>query len=247
MFPYTHICFAGDVFGQMNSEIVLGAVFPDTVIAGFLEHADTHGRCGETLAYLSGIGIFKDFAKAAVTHGTAPKGLDYYCDERYLDFTKGYAFEMARPLIDKVVKCCRLPEKMGWWKAHNFIEMAAELWLYERRPDYHGCLAEALDSSDVILAVSQVLAPLYNLPVAKMAMSFPVYGEYVLTGEVTSTGLAEKYGLQTAKKHGINIDAPGAANIIEEALGIVDRTFPAFFNNCKQKVGNLFENLSDKD
>ncbi len=247
MFPYTHICFAGDIFGSLNDETVLGAVFPDTVIAGFLEHADTHRRCGDIYKYLAGAGRFTDFAAAAVTHGTVPEGLDYYCDEKYLDFERGYAFEMARPLVDKVIKYCRLPEKMGWWKAHNFIEMAAELWLYESRQEYRGYLARALDNQNLIRDLAQLLAPFYGLTTAKMALSFPIYAECILLDEVTPMCLAGKYGEQTARKHGIKVDVPGAANIIEEALIIVDRTLPDFIQNCRRNVRKLMDALRNRE
>ncbi len=247
MFPYTHICFAGDVLGELNNEIVLGAVFPDTVIAGFLEHAQTHQQCGEIYRYFMEAGLFGNFAAAAITHGTMPEGLDYYCDEKYLDFEKGYAFERARPLVDKVVRCCRLPDRMGWWKAHNFIEMAAELWLYHRRQEYHGYLARALDDRPLIWALSRPLASFYGLSAAQMVASFPIYGECVLIAQVTPLDLAGKYGEQTARKHGIGIDVPAAACVIEEALEIVDRTFPEFFETCRQRVRNLIETLNNPE
>ncbi|PKM79826.1 MAG: hypothetical protein CVU89_16540 [Firmicutes bacterium HGW-Firmicutes-14] len=243
MFPYTHICFAADVLGELNSEIILGAVFPDTVIAGFLEHKDTHRQSGAIYNYLKRIGLFPGFAEGVVTHGTMPEGLDYFCDEKYLNYKHGYAFEMAVPLVDKVVECCRLPESMGLWKAHNFIEMAADVWLYNRRGEFRSCLEQALDSRDLILAISQVLAPFYNISVSKLAMSFPVYGEFVLLGEVTPTEMAKKYGKQTARKHGIDIDVPGAAAVIEDAVEIVDRSFPEFIRGCEDKVGHLVSDL----
>ena len=243
MFPYTHICFAKDILGDLNNEIILGAIFPDTVIAGFLEHAQTHQRCTDVYNYLTGVGVFRDFSTALITHGTCPKGLDFYCDEKYLDFERGYAFEMARPLISKVVKCCKLPERMGWWKAHNFIEMAAELWVYNNHSDSYKKLAQALDDHNLILALSQQLALFYGISVTKIALSFPIYGEFVVMDEVTPVALARKYGKQTAKKHGINIDVPGAASVIEEALEIVNQTFLDFLQTCQNKVGHLIKNL----
>lgn len=246
MFPYTHICFAKDILGDLNSEIVLGAIFPDTVIAGYLDHFDTHGRCGALHSYLTGIGIFNNFADAAITHGTAPRGLDYYCDEKYLNFEKGYAFEQARPLVNDVIKCCHIPEKMGWWKAHNFIEMAADLWLFERRKDCHGYLTKALDNQDLILALSQVLAPFYDISTAKLAMGFPIYGEFVLVDEMTAAKFAEIYGKQMSKKHGISIDVAGTADVIEKARAIVGKTFPEFLQSCNQEVSSLVSTLSDR-
>ncbi len=243
MFPYTHICFANDTLGKINDETVLGAVFPDTVIAGFLEHGTTHNQAPALFRYLSGLGILGDFSRAVITHSTTPRGLDYYCDEKYLDYEKGYAFEMARPLVDKVIRSCNLPPEMGWWKAHNFIEMAADVWLYEKRPEFHGFLKKALNNQTLVLAISQVLSPFFDVPAAKMAMSFPLYGEYVTTGAVTSVELAKKYGMQTAKKHGINIDIIAAAKVIEEAVDIVDSTFPDFITHCQENVTELINNL----
>lgn len=240
MFPYTHICFTKDVLGDLNSELVLGAVFPDTVIAGFLEHGETHRRCAQLHSFLSRVGSFQNFAKAAITHGTSPQGLDYFCDEQYQEFPKGFAFEQARPLVDKVVKACNLPEEMGLWKAHNFIEMGCELWMYNNRQDCYGYLNKALDNRDLILALSELLAPFFDLPVGKIAMSFPIYGEYVLLGEVTAPKLAEKFSLQTKKKHGINIDVPAATDVIEEAFAIVDKTLPEFMAHCTTEVNKLF-------
>lgn len=245
MFPYTHICFAKDVLGDMTSEMVLGAVFPDTVIAGFLEHSETHRRCAQLHNFLSRVRLFQNFAKAVITHGTTPHGLDYYCDEEYHDFSKGFAFEQARPLVNKVIKACKLPEDMGWWKAHNFIEMGCELWMYNNRQDCYGHLAKALDDRGLILSLSELLAPFFDVPVGKIAMSFPIYGEYVLLGEVTAPKLAEKYGLQTKKKHGINIDVAAAADVIEDALVIVNQSLPEFMAFCTTEVKKLFTDQSD--
>jgi len=245
MFPYTHICFAGDILGEVNNEIVLGAVFPDTVIAGFLEHGHTHRQSGAIYNYLNRLGIFNDFAEAVITHGTTPEGMDYYCDEKYLHFEKGYAFEMARPLVDKVVKC-GLPENMGLWKAHNFIEMAADLWLYNKRRDYRNSLEKALEDRDLILGLSQILAPFFNISVGKLVMSFPIYGEFVLTKEITPLELAQKFRKQTAKKHGINIDVHAAANVISEAVELVDESFPDFWHLCEHKVSELIINLRNQ-
>ncbi|MDT3700691.1 MAG: hypothetical protein RO469_14870 [Thermincola sp.] len=240
MFPYTHICFAKDVLGDLTNEIVLGAVFPDTIIAGFIEHSETHRRCAQLYSYLSRVGLFQNFAKGAITHGSAPQGLDYYCDEKYLDFSHGFAFQQALPLVEKVIKACNLPEEMGLWKAHNFIEMSAELWMYNNRTDCYGYLAKALDDQNLILDLSELLAPFFDVPIGKIAMSLPIYGEYVLLGEVTAPKLAEKYSLQTKKKHGINIDIAAAAEIIEEGLLIVDNTLPEFMTFSVTEVKKLF-------
>jgi hypothetical protein len=245
LFPYVHICFANDVLNKINDEIILGAVFPDIVIAGFLNHSDTHGRCGEIHSFLTGTGNYIDFANGAITHGTIPEGLDYYCDEKYPDFEKGYAFREAHSIVDKVLKCCHLPEEMGLWKAHNFIEMAADLWLYNKRTEFHGYLSKALNNREAILEISDSLSLFYNIPTAKIAMSFAIYGEHVNLGSVTSIELAKKYHIQTLKKHDISIDIKGAANVIEEAVEIVNQTMPEFLNFCQVQVTSLLDSINN--
>ncbi|WP_418792146.1 hypothetical protein [Phosphitispora sp. TUW77] len=243
MFPYTHICFANDVLGKISDEIILGAVFPDTVIAGFLEHNAAHNQTPALYRYLKGLGVFGDFSRALITHSITPKGLDYYCDEKYLDYEKGYAFEMARPLVKKVIKSCNLTEEMGWWKAHNFIEMGADVWLFEKRPEFHGYLKQALNNKTLILALSQVLSPFFDVPAAKLAMSFAIFGEYVNMDEITPVELAKKYCLQMTKKHGITIDIIESAKIIEEAVDIIEKTFPDFISYCQQNVAEMLEDM----
>ena len=239
MFPYTHICFARDILGRLNHEIILGAVFADTVLGGPLEHPDTHRRAGEVFNYLASQGCFRDFALGNITHGIVPAGLDYYCDEKYLNFERGYAFETARPLVDRVIACCNLPEEMGWWKAHNFIEMSTDLLFCREQGDAYHLLREALADKELISRISGFLAGFYKVPAAALAESFPVYGSYVLMDEVTPLALARKFEHQTKHKHNIAIDVPGAARIIEDGLNLTENALPKFWRYCTDKVKKL--------
>lgn len=247
LFPFTHILFARNILGKLNNEIILGAVFPDAVISGFIDHEETHQKNLELYNYLNRTGVFRDFARAAITHGTRPKGLDYFCDEKYIHFERGYAFETSRPLVNKVVKCCNLPEEMGLWKAHNFIEMAVELWIYQQNKSIYNCFAEALEDQNLILALSQMLAPFYDAPAAKVAMSFPVYGEYVIMPEVTPLELANKYAAQTYKKHCIKINVNDTAEVIEEALELIKPSIVEFLEYAKQQVSLELERLTSRN
>ncbi len=247
MFPYTHLCFARDTLGNISNEVVLGAIFPDTVIAGFLNHSDTHQNSEALHNYFKRVGVFRDFSRGVITHATDLKGLDYYCDEKYENYEKGFAFEIAKPLVEKVVNLCGIPEEMGWWKAHNFVEMGSELWVHKNRPEYHGLLEKALSDVDLIMALSQVLAPFYDVSTAKIAMSFPIYGEYVLMKEVTPLELARKYHKQTLKKHGINLNLHAVASVVEEAEEIVAQSLPEFLQSCDRNVKNVFKNLDESE
>ncbi|MFZ5640400.1 MAG: hypothetical protein ACOY4Q_06890 [Bacillota bacterium] len=244
MFPYTHICFARDVLGRLNHEIVLGAVFADTVICSPLAHEDTHRRAGELFTYLAGLGRHRDFALGALTHSVVPAGLDYYCDEKYLDYERGYAFETARPLVPRVISCCRLPEQMGWWKAHNFIEMSTELHFYRHHNESYHLLRDALAEEELISRLSKVLAGFYGVPAADLAKSFPAYGSYVLLDEVSTRTLAEKYNRQMEHKHDISIDVTGAAGLIEKGLSLIKMSLPEFWRHCTGQVKKLLAGFS---
>lgn len=239
MFPYTHICFAKDVLGRLNHEIILGAVFADTVITSPLAHEDTHRRAGELFAHLNQLGCHRDFALGAITHSVVPAGLDYYCDEKYLDYERGYAFETARPLVPQVISCCRLPEQMGWWKAHNFIEMSTELDFYLRRGEDYHLLREALADHELTERLSRVLADFYQIPAAELADSFPSYGSFVLLDKITPLTLAEKYDRQMQQKHSISIDLPGAAGIIEDGKNLIESNLAKFWQYCTEQVKGL--------
>jgi len=239
MFPYAHICFARDVLGRLNHEIVLGAVFADTVIESPLTHEDTHRRAGELFAYLAGLGRHRDFALGAVTHSVVPAGLDYYCDEKYLHYERGYAFETARPLVPRVISCCRLPEEMGWWKAHNFIEMSAELLIYRQRGEAYHLLRDALADQDRIAGLSKALSDFYQVPPVDLAASFPAYGSHILLDAVTPLTLAEKYNRQMVHKHDISIDITGAASLIDEGQNLVTESLPGFWQHCTKQVKKI--------
>ncbi len=127
MYPQTHIYFAEKVLARENDSVALGSVFPDMIIGRYFNHLKAHSRGAEIYRYLRNNGAFSDFRDGVVTHGFDPKGLDYYGDEKYLDYERGYCFERGRPFVLATVMACNIPYEMGWWKAHNIIEMGVEL------------------------------------------------------------------------------------------------------------------------
>ncbi len=248
MFPLTHLYFAEKVWKLVpelpynRPLLTLGSTFPDVVVAGFLDHAQTHQGAGRMVDFFKAHapGLLP-FALGVLTHGSEPRGLDYYGDEKYQDFERGYCFEKARPIIADVVKYCRLPEEYGWWKAHNFIEMAIEVELGETHPELQRQLYAAYHDSEAISRVSAVLGDYFGRPAGEVFNSITFFTRLIALESITAAELAEKYGLQMKTKHNICIDLAGVEATIHRARYLVRGDFGQFEQYVVDRLVELIE------
>jgi hypothetical protein len=116
MFPITHIWFSREVLGHINNMTVVGSIFPDTAVSGFLNHEQTH-KVGWGLYnfFEDNCPEYIDFARGVVTHTVNPRGLDFYADEEYREGPKGYCFQKGRQIEEEVINAAKLAN------AHDFI------------------------------------------------------------------------------------------------------------------------------
>lgn len=239
MFPITHIWFAEKLLKTRDSGLILGAVFPDIVITGCLDYKQTH-YCGWPLyEYLKKEA--PSFAKGMITHTIAPRGLDYYGDESYGQGYKGYCFQKGQQIVDAVVKACHLPQEFGLWKAHNFIEMGIELNLLQESPGLAEALHGAFCDEAALQQAGELLESYFDLKKYCINESFKRFSEYIELENSNSYKLAAKYDMQMRAKHGISIDIPRAAEIIEDSRSLVQEDFPPFIEACSSLVLDLFE------
>ncbi|MHB1167070.1 MAG: zinc dependent phospholipase C family protein [Carboxydocellales bacterium] len=248
MFPLTHIYFAEKIWKLVpelpydSSLLALGCTFPDVVVAGFLEHGHTHQQTNRMVEFFkSRAPVQLTFALGVLTHGSAPPGLDYYGDEQYLDYERGYCFEKARPIINDVIACCRIPEELGWWKAHNFIEMAIEIELGERFPGYQKQLYEAYHDRETINSVGSVLGEFFGKPAIQLVNSLTFFTGLIAIETITATELAQKYSLQVKTKHNIGIDEAGVAAIINHARKLIADDFWQFEQYVTDRLVELMK------
>ena len=150
MFPVTHIWFGEKVLGELDNQSILGTIFPDMVISGCLDYDTTHKSGWKLYEFFKKeYPEFLGFARGTISHGVDPKGLDYYGDEKYRGIEKGYCFQKAMEIVDKVVGCS-IPKELGLWKAHNFIEMAIEVEIDELNPVAHAKMKAAMKDQRVL-------------------------------------------------------------------------------------------------
>lgn len=215
--------------------ITLGSILPDMLIGRDLNHYEAHSKGLELFKCAGQASAMQDFCRAVATHGFVPKGLDYYGDEKYLDFEKGYCFEKARALIDKTVDACNIPAEMGWWKAHNIIEMGVETVI--SATDYYSeRIKTALYNRALISEIDEMLRTLWEKNNLNFAQRAEKFAGFVEIERATADSLAQKYLIQMQFKHQVRIDVQKVARLIDDAASIVTWDLTDFFDTAAALV-----------
>ncbi|MEW5921453.1 MAG: hypothetical protein AB1796_11020 [Bacillota bacterium] len=75
-----------------------------------------------------------------------------------------------------VITACNVSPGDGWWKAHNFIEMGVELFIFEKRPELLALLHKALTDTVLIGEIcSKIALSLVREPMLPVFRSIYVY------------------------------------------------------------------------
>lgn len=242
MYPQTHVYFAEMVLGKRSDSISLGSVFPDMVIGAYFSHLEAHSKGVDIYEFLKKHRSLPEFGRAILTHGFVPRGLDYYGDEKYLDFERGYCFEKARPFIDRTVEACNIPPEMGWWKAHNIIEMGVEL-LVSSVDYYSERIKSAFANHSLVTEVDEMLHELWPDKELKFIGRAERFAGFVELEKASAESLAQKYRVQMQFKHQIEIDPKKVARLIDRAAESVSGDVGSFFKNASVLVKENIENL----
>lgn len=242
MYPQTHVYFAETVLGKKADAVSLGSVLPDMIIGSYFNHYEAHSKGVEIYDFLKKHNSLLNFGKAVLTHGFVPHGLDYYGDEKYLDFEKGYCFEKARPFISKTVEACNIPQEMGWWKAHNIVEMGVEL-LISSSGRYSEQIKSAFTNRCLISEVDEMFHGLWKEKKLNFAARVERFTGFVELEKATVESLAQKYRIQMKVKHQVEIDVKKVARLIDRAAESVNEELQSFFNTTKAMVKENIENI----
>lgn len=140
MFTLPHIYVATKLAKNHHPLLVLGSFLPDVGLVAVTqveknfawgqlhEGGDQLWQCAQRDNQK-----FLPLAVGVMSHGTT-YGLDKYSDRVYHG-GQGYAHAKAKPLHGPVTRCCRVKPKIGKVWAHNFIEMAVNLWVAKKYPE----------------------------------------------------------------------------------------------------------------
>jgi hypothetical protein len=235
MFPITHLYFYSLIF-PVNIQGSTGSVFPDTSVNSGLNWSQAH----YTLDFINRVSNeekeeFCDFIQGLLTHSVDSQGLDYYGDEKYGTSEKGYSYLRSESLIPDVVKTCRIPESMGEWKAHNFIEMGIESLVAENHPEIKNWIEDVKNDKVEIKHLAWFLAKYFPIDHVIIEKSVKVFFEKIVTSG-DPLDLAITYKCQLGMRHGIENVNPGEiAHIIQQARELIKDEYLDFLLECKGK------------
>ena len=244
MYPQTHLYFAEKVLGKISDEITLGSIFPDFIISKTLDHKFAHQSGQKIYDLCRNSGSFLDLALAVITHGINPQGLDYFGDEKYLDFERGYCFEKGKPFIEETVKACNIPSRMGWWKSHNIIEMGIELQINQIN-DFGPVVRRALNNVPLLKELDDLLSSITSEKSLSLVQKASLFIDHIETGAITANSLAAKYNTQMITKHNISVNIPQVAVLIEKAAIAVTNDLEDFFQYAVRRVSETLVNVSN--
>lgn len=244
MFPLTHVHMVQKLFQPANNLLVLGSIFPDTTVGNSLSYNQTHRQGKRLYQYIKEKDPeFLPFALGVISHGVEPFGLDFFGDEKYLEFEKGYCFEKARSIIQATITVCNLPQRFGWWKAHNFIEMAIELDIASCYPETYGALNQVYEDTELIAWAGELLADFYYATPQEIMAGIFHFRNYVLEEGISANKLAVNYNNQMIKRHSIKTDIEKVEELIIWSRDLIKDSYEDFLNYCCQEITETLDKI----
>lgn len=243
MYPLAHIYFVERVLGLKGDPAVLGSIFPDAAISIGLDWNKSHSLADILWNHFQGRDDkMASFSLGVLSHGIDPRGLDYFSDEKYKDFERGYCYEKARVFVNEVIEaCCVMPED-GWWKAHNFIEMSVELYLFQKHPVLLSVLRGALSNDALIREISKKLEIPLGVSNNLVEDSFSLFKDFVAEDDINAGCLASRFQKQQYfEDNNDSIDLDKCQEIIERGKISIAEDIECFFEYAQNKVEMIWE------
>lgn len=245
MYPLTHVYFSQMLLGRVSDAATLGSLFPDMAIGSKLNHTQAHSLGLVMQKLLQSDQELADFARGVISHGMMPRGLDYFGDEKYPGCERGYCFEKGRPLVDDTIVACNLPPRMGWWKAHNIIEMGIEIKIGAGE-DYGQLIHRAFRNKELIARLGPILASLTGYSEHWLQSRIDGFANYIEIFATTPEALARRYRIQMQARHQIEINVPQVAGLIERAMDLVKIDLEQFFLFTRDQVARELREAEQK-
>jgi hypothetical protein len=253
MFPIAHAWLVTQLIERPTPAQYLGCVWPDMLFGSPLDHIQSH-RSGRALAAHANAlddeehgPAFRQFVTGVLTHGSEPRGFDWYSDEEYGGLprdARGYAFQHGRALADETARACGLPPQDGWWKAHNIVEMAFEHDLALNHPDLGAALAAACADDALTTAIAVELASVFGLPAVALGAAMRRFPSVVSLQPTTHAALAEVYAVQVRLKHpDAAPDIPALTRLIARAEALIAESKRAYLADCVALVGEMIADM----
>lgn len=249
MFPIAHAYLLRRIVSAPTLAHFLGCVWPDMLFESPLSHPQSHrsgaelARFAEALSNEAERDEFQAFVTGVLTHGSEPRGFDWYSDEEWGGkplAEKGYAFQHGQAIAERAATACGVALELGWWKAHNIVEIAFERPLYAADAELGRQLEGACMDLELMRRVAVPLAAFFQLAAEELVTPMRRFREVVQLHPVDAVASARTYALQVRLKHpGAEPDEAAIAALIEEAEREIASDRDAYLDECVERVGAM--------
>lgn len=220
MFPLVHYAVNQQIFGKVSPLMAIGGLWPDMAIGANVQREAGHSKCKDFYCWCKkNAPDYLDLAKGALTHSTEPGCVDYYADEHFpedlvcqgrpqpnielcqqrfmtdkyrSEYPKGWCFAYGEAYLNEVSASTRLPDRLIWWKGHNFIEMGYELLTNEVSPQIKKNLLDLSCNKEAIADAAEILAEYYEASAERIKLIYSRIPILFALREVNPLALAKK-------------------------------------------------------
>ena len=237
MFPLVHYFVNSEIAAKTGKTVprltALGGLWPDLAANAGCSRDEAHMMGAAFHAWcLAQAPEGRDLARGIISHGSAPPCVDYYADEAWPDtpdYPKGWCFLQGEAYRDAVAAATRLPERMIWWKAHNFVEMSYELLTDAAHPDLKLELLAAIHDEEAVNTAARLLAAYTGKPAGVIAGCFRHAPDTFAIATVSADELAQKQCLSFVMRHRhCDGDAAAMAALLLRMRDELAADYPAF-------------------
>ena len=243
MFPIVHYYANLAAYGQVPSLMVLGGLFPDLASGAGMERNDAHqmGAGFHSWCAMEAVQALP-LARGVISHGVMPFGVDYYADEYWPGCERGWCFEQGRPWIEKIAAVTRLPERLWWWKSHNFVEMSYELLTTEQYPGIATAIMEAIGDEALLQEAAEILHGYTGRDKGLISGMFRKTPRIFALEEVNARTLAERQSVAFRRHNIQNADIGGMTALLEEMKEALREGYAIYMDEANKLVKKMLAN-----
>ena len=239
MLPLSHTYVSTKVSGKNTPLLILGSILPDiaTTSAQQIGRDKIHNSPKELSEFINiNHPELSDLALGVCLHSQVGRGADFYSD----DMEVGYAKIEGEKISADVADLLEIPKgDISLVLAHNFIELAIDLHLYQNQIEIWNTYKRGLEEiAEKFTGISQCLGKYLELDadtIKKELNSLVVYyspDKFISKESAISKGILPFIKLKFKK----DVSGDKALIILNKALEITEPTYLQFLDYATEQV-----------
>lgn len=235
MLPLSHTYVSTKVTGKKTPLLILGSVLPDiaTTSSQQIVRQQIHDSPTQFNTFVtSNYPQLLDLSLGVSLHSPINGGADFYSD----DTKTGYAKIEGKKISQQVADLLEVQDgDISFILAHNFIEMAVDLHIYNNHREIWEIYNEGMENvQNDLMVVSNCLADYLNMEEAVILTEINNLMDMLGAKNLTSVNNMIDFVAIPLIKVRLNkdISTPKAIEIAEQALRITEGSYKEFLDNA---------------